>query len=263
MGQRFLRSKKARDQIIAAADLSKNDIVLEVGPGEGFLTEALAERAGKVIAVEKDKRFVEILRRRFRNQNNIEIIEGDILDLWPSLRALAKQSRRIANGLPRRSPAVAGSLLAMTSGHYKIVANIPYYLTSRFLRLTLKVKQKPELMALMVQREVAERIVAKPPQMNMLALSVQAYGKVKRIANVPRGAFSPQPRVDSAIIKVFDISNDFFEKNHIAPERFFALARRAFAQKRKMLSNSLGLKGDTRRPQELSLKDWIPIFANA
>lgn len=235
MGQRFLRSRKARDQIIAAAELSKQDTVLEVGPGAGFLTEALAERAGKVIAIEKDKRFVEILREKFCDQSNIEIIEGDILSniqCFPS---------------------------TLNVGHYKIVANIPYYITSRFLRLMLEAEQKPKLMVLMVQKEVAERMAAMPPRMNMLALSIQAYGKVKRIANVPRGAFNPPPRVDSTIIKIFDISDDFFEKNHVAPERFFALARRAFAQKRKMLSNSLGLKGDTRRPQELSLEDWAFI----
>lgn len=239
MGQRFLRSRKARDQIVAAADLSKKDTVLEVGPGDGFLTEALAERAGRVIAVEKDKRFVEVLREKFRDQSNIEIIEGDILS---NIQCWGK---------------------TLNVGHYKIVANIPYYITSRFLRIMLEAEQKPELMVLMVQKEVAERLAAKPPQMNMLALSVQAYGKVKRVANVSRGAFSPAPRVDSAIIKIFNISNDFFEKNHIAPERFFVLARRAFAQKRKMLSNSLGLKGDTRRPQELSLKDWALICKRA
>lgn len=240
MGQRFLRSKKARYQIIAAADLSKQDTVLEVGPGNGFLTEALAERAGRVIAIEKDKRFVRVLRERFRDQSNIEIIEDDILKFLISNFKFLNKSQ-------------------IKNPKFKIAANLPYYITSRFLRATLSVAQKPELMVLMVQKEVAERLTAKAPQMNMLALSVQAYGKVKRIANVPRGAFRPPPRVDSAIIKIFDISNDFFEKNHIAPEQLFALARRAFAQKRKMLSNSLGLKGDTRRPQELSLDDWARI----
>lgn len=238
MGQRFLRSRKALDQIIAAADLSKKDTVLEVGPGDGFLTEALAERAGKVIAVEKDKRFVEVLRERFHDTTNVKIIEGDILSTIQCFSS------------------------TLNGGHYKIVANIPYYITSRFLRIMLEAEQKPELMVLMVQKEVAERLAAKPPQMNMLALAVQAYGKVKRVARVPHGAFSPPPRVDSAIIKIFDISSDFFEKNHVAPEQLFALARRAFAQKRKMLSNSLGLKGDTRRPQELFLKDWSRIMRN-
>ena len=238
MGQRFLRSRKARDQIIAAAELSKQDTVLEVGPGDGSLTEALAERAGRVIAIEKDKRFVGVLREKFSDAANIEIIEGDILKI------------KITEILPWHK-------------NCKVVANIPYYITSRFLRQTLEGEQKPALMVLMVQKEVAERLMAKsarrqggPPQMNMLALSVHAYGKVKRVVMVPRGAFSPPPRVDSAVIKIFDISNDFFEKNHIDQEKFFAMARRAFAQKRKMLSNSLGLKGDTRRPQELSLEDW-------
>ena len=238
MGQRFLRSRKVRDKIIAAAELSKNDTVLEVGPGEGFLTEALAAHAGRVIAIEKDMRFVALLKEKFCNAENVEIIEGDILKI---------QNSKI-------NPPVGGQ-----NSKFKIVANIPYYFTSRFLRLTLEAEQRPELMVLMVQKEVADRLTAKPLHMNMLGLSVQAFAKVKRIAPVPRGAFSPPPRVDSAVVKIFDISNDFFEKHHINQKQFFALARRAFAQKRKMLSNSLGLKGDTRRPQELSLEDWARL----
>lgn len=235
MGQRFLRSRNVRDKIIAAAELLKDDTVLEVGPGDGCLTEALAERAGRVVAVEKDARLVTLLQEKFYDVKNIKIVEGDIL----------------------ATPKCFQSTLNV--GRYKIVANIPYYLTSRLLRMILEAEQKPILMVLMVQREVAERVTVKPPHMNMLALSVQTYGKIKRVARVPRGAFSPPPRVDSAIIKIFDISDDFFKKNHVAPEHLFTLARRAFAQKRKMLSNSLGIACDTRRPQALSLLDWIEL----
>ena len=235
MGQRFLRSRAVRDRIIAAAELSHSDTVLEVGPGDGFLTEALAAHAGRVIAVEKDARFAALLKEKFKEIKNVEIVEGDMLKFLISNFEFLNKS--------------------------KIVANIPYYITSRFLRQVLEAKQKPELMVLMVQKEVADRMTAKPPYMNMLALAVQAFGKVKRVAQVPARVFTPPPRVDSAIIKIFDISGTFFEKHHITPEQLFSLSRRAFAQKRKMLSNSIGLTGDTRRPQELSLEDWACLTA--
>ncbi|MEK7162377.1 MAG: 16S rRNA (adenine(1518)-N(6)/adenine(1519)-N(6))-dimethyltransferase RsmA [Patescibacteria group bacterium] len=229
LGQHFLKNKKILAQIVQTAELSKNDTVLEVGPGHGELTEFLARRAKKVIAVEKDRELIPWLRKKFRPNKNVEIREGDILK---------------------------SKILNLKSG-YKIVANLPYYLTSRFLRKFLEAKNKPKLMVLMVQYEVAKRICAKPPEMNLLALSVQAYAQPKFIRKVSRGNFSPPPKVDSAIIKLSNLQG-----STSGAEKMLKTAKRAFQQKRKMLRHSLGVtKSDfgTKRPQELSLQDWLKI----
>src|SRR3990167_10971638 len=138
LGQHFLKNKKILEEIARLAELSKKDIVLEIGPGHGELTEFLAQAAGKVIAVEKDRELIPFLEEKFKNQKNVKIISGDILKI---------RNLRVKN--------------------YKIVANIPYYITSRFLRTFLEAKNKPKLMVLMVQYEVAKRICAKPPGMNL------------------------------------------------------------------------------------------------
>src|SRR3989344_3180155 len=180
LGQHFLKNKKILEEMARAAELSKKDIVLEVGPGRGTLTEILAARAKKVIAVEKDRDLIPVLREKFRDYKNAEIIEGDIL-----------------------AKAVKPPLGGLTAKSYKIVANIPYYITSRFLRIFLSnSKVRPKLMVLMLQKEVAERICAKPPRMSLLALSVQLYAKPEIIRRVSKGQFSPPPKVDSAIIKI-------------------------------------------------------------
>ena len=156
LGQHFLKNKKILEEMARSAEISKKDIVLEVGPGLGSLTEILAERAGKVIAIEKDRELIPILREKFKKIKNMEIIEGDILKI---------KNLKLEN--------------------YKIVANIPYYITSRFLRLFLsQTRFGPKLMVLMVQKEVAERICAKPNKMNLLALSVQSYAKAEIIRYV-------------------------------------------------------------------------------
>ena len=234
LGQHFLKNKKILEEIARLAELSKKDIVLEIGPGHGELTEFLAQAAGKVIAVEKDRELIPFLEEKFKNQKNVKIISGDILKI---------RNLRVKN--------------------YKIVANIPYYITSRFLRTFLEANPptggKPKLMVLMVQYEVAKRICAKPPEMNLLALSVQAYARPKFIRKVSRGNFSPPPEVDSAVIKI--------THGRPAPqaEKILKIARRAFQQKRKMLRHSLkGLdlpaQHQNKRPQELSLEDWKKIL---
>ncbi|MDP3762909.1 MAG: 16S rRNA (adenine(1518)-N(6)/adenine(1519)-N(6))-dimethyltransferase RsmA [bacterium] len=233
LGQHFLKNKKILKEIAAAAELSKKDVVLEVGPGHGELTEFLAQVAGKVIAVEKDRELIPFLEEKFKNIKNVKIIQGDIL----KIRNLGVKN-------------------------YKIVANIPYYITSHFLRTFLEAKNKPKLMVLMVQYEVAKRILAKPPEMNLLALSVQAYARAKFIRKVLRGNFVPAPKVDSAIVKIMikhRVSNN--------EEKILKLAKLAFQQKRKMLRHSLKnyklpKKFLQKRPQELSLGDWKKIFSN-
>ena len=251
MGQNFLISEDILNDIIDAADLSLHDTVLEAGPGLGILTVALAQRARRVIAVEKDKKIADALKKYVtgKRMKNIEIVEGDIL-------------------LYRDPTFVDG---------YKVVANLPYYLTSRFLRKFLSEEAiNPAAMILMVQKEVAERIIARPPHMNLLALSVQAYGKPEIVKKTPASAFWPKPKVDSAIIKITNISDDFFSKNGIDQKKFFTLLKTAFSQKRKKLSNSLGdFFGDKKtaekkikktglvpnsRPEEFSLENWGGLF---
>src|SRR3989344_4792121 len=185
--------------------------------------------------MEKDRELIPFLEEKFKNRKNVKIISGDILKI---------RNLRVKN--------------------YKIVANIPYYITSRFLRTFLEANPptggKPKLMVLMVQYEVAKRICAKPPEMNLLALSVQAYAKPQFIRKVSRGNFSPPPEVDSAVIKIL-VKSRASNKT----EKMIELARRAFQQKRTMLRHSLKnitmpKKYRNRRPQELSFKDWTGIY---
>jgi len=256
LGQNFLTSKNIVEKIIKAADIKPTDVILETGPGKGILTEALLKKAKKVIAVEKDPLLVDFLKQKFSNAKNLELIHGDILkiDHW---KLIENCKLKIKN--------------------FKIVANIPYYITSHFLRKFLEAENQPELMVLMVQKEVAERIIAKPPKMNLLALSVQVYGQPKIITKVSKNHFSPQPKVDSAIIKISNISRDFFNvrssTSNSLEKRFFEIVKKGFAHKRKTLKNNLNLSktefltkalkkrglSEKARAQELSLEGWKSI----
>lgn len=257
LGQNFLRCEWVVDTLIRAAHLTREDTVLEIGPGTGVLTRALAAAAGKVVAVEKDGQLVSELRMALEKEGigNVNIREGDILSLLKSL---------LKSDFNRR-------------GCDKVVANIPYYITGQLLRLLFECDPLPRSIILTLQKEVAERIIAKPPHMNMLALSVAAFGTPEIIALVPASCFSPQPKVDSAILKISDISRDFFI-NKIEKAVFFETARAGFSQKRKMLINSLAVfaGGDKveivralekvgltprARPEELSLRQWTDLIA--
>jgi 16S rRNA (adenine1518-N6/adenine1519-N6)-dimethyltransferase len=259
LGQHFLKNKNVARKIIEAADVNKDDIVLEVGPGRGALTEFLVQRAKKVIAIEKDKELTDFLMDKFsaeggKRQKKLIIIHGDILKLKNKKLKIKK---------------------------YKIVANIPYYITSRFLRQFLESDFQPSLMVLMVQKEVAERIIARDKKESILSISVKAYGQPRIIAKVPAKNFSPMPKVDSAIILIDKISKDFFNNtnihdvgrqkvnNKINEGKFFQLVRHGFAHKRKMLKNNLKISAETlqkckipalNRAEELSLKDWNCLY---
>ncbi|QQG44869.1 MAG: ribosomal RNA small subunit methyltransferase A [Candidatus Sungiibacteriota bacterium] len=238
LGQHFLRCRWVISTLVHAAELKSTDTVLEIGPGTGILTRALARRAKKVIAVEKDEKLAEELRIRLADGNikNVTIISGDILKVLPRAK--------LGTG-------------------YKVAANIPYYLTSRLLRVLLEQKQQPSLMVLTVQKEVAQRITAKPPHMNLLALSVQAYGKPEIIKTVPASCFWPKPRVDSAVIKIRLKTK--VAGNDTKLRGLFTLARSAFGQKRKTLRRSLGIKDPDirlKRPQELKLEDWFTLLVS-
>ncbi len=247
LGQHFLKSKRIVAAIVNAAEITKKDIILEVGPGRGILTEALLEKAGKVIAIEKDKELVRYLSDKFSSPKNLVLIEGDILTWKPRFH--------LETGFP--------------SSNYKIVANIPYYITSRFLRKFLTGNPpaggQPKLMVLMVQKEVAKRIVAKPPEMSILSVSVQVYAEPKIVTLVSKRLFSPPPKVDSAVIKLQNISRNFFTKNNLDEKEFFALVKKGFSHKRKILKNNLSMStydvkkckiSPQMRAQELSLRDW-------
>ena len=256
LGQHFLTNTAIVKRIVDSANIQPSDIILEVGPGKGMLTRFLVEKAKKVIAVEKVAVLVQYLKEKLKDVKNLEIVEGDILLCHAGLDPASikdKNGFRVKHGMTFMFPK-----------KYKIVANIPYYITSRFLRLFLEeMPQKPQLMVLMVQKEVAERICAKSPHMNLLALSVQAFGRPKILFKVGKSNFSPPPEVDSAVIAIENISDNFFKKHHISPEEFFKLPKKAFSQKRKMLRRSIPDVGhpefEMRRPQELSLEDWAQI----
>ncbi|OGZ31922.1 MAG: ribosomal RNA small subunit methyltransferase A [Candidatus Niyogibacteria bacterium RIFCSPLOWO2_12_FULL_41_13] len=253
LGQHFLSSGQIAKKIADLANLSKNDAVLEIGPGKGILTEHLLEKAGKVIAVEKDERLSRFLKEKFSGAKNFKLINADIRDVLKNPTSYKLKAKS-----------------------YKVVANIPYYLTSFLFRLLLeKSRIKPEKIVVMIQKEVAQRICAKPPQINLLALSILAYGKPKIAFFVKKGSFSPPPKVDSAVLVIDDISSDFFEKNKIKEKDFFEFLRLGFSHKRKTLTNNLAKKygkseiknvlrdcdlNKNIRPQNLFLKDWRYIY---
>lgn len=259
LGQNFLADPLALERILAAADLLPEDLVLEVGAGVGTLTRPLAERAGRVIAVELDARLVSILRESLADLTNLHIVHGDILRV-PFLALAAAMGEETGHSLSDRG--------------YKVVANLPYYITSAVLRHFLEGAPRPSLMVVTVQREVAERIVARPGDMSLLAVSVQFYGRPCIVARIPAGAFYPSPEVDSAVVRI-----DVSEQPTVvvgSEQAFFRTARAGFGQKRKTLRNSLraGLALDAacvegalakagvdagRRAETLSLEEWASV----
>ena len=263
LGQYFLRCNWVVSTLIKAAELNVNDMVLEVGPGTGILTRELAKNARQVIAVEKDEKLADKLVKTLGDQTpNVTVIRADIMDMLQAKLTSQRGKLSLQHALLQKK--------------YKVVANIPYYLTSRLLRLLLENGPRPELIVLTIQKEVAQRICAKPPDMNLLALSVQIFGKPEIIKIVPASCFSPKPKVDSAIIKISEISDSFFRKNSISQDEFFGVIRRAFSQKRKMLTTSLaGIlpksyvesalaeagAHNKARPEELGPEQWAKIVA--
>jgi 16S rRNA (adenine1518-N6/adenine1519-N6)-dimethyltransferase len=226
LGQNFLVDASHLDRIVAAADLQPTDVVLEIGPGLGTLTRRLAAQAGHVVAVELDNRLIELLRGDFAAEPHVHIVHNDILEVDPP--ALLAQEL----ALP---PQDAGG-----TGHnfrYKVVANLPYYITSLALRHILEAAPPPTLAVVMVQKEVAERICAQPGDLSLLAVSVQFYATPRIVQRVPAGAFYPPPKVDSAVLRL-DVRPEPAVTT-VSPEVFFRVVRAGFGQKRKQLANSL------------------------
>jgi 16S rRNA (adenine1518-N6/adenine1519-N6)-dimethyltransferase len=218
LGQHFLTSQRAVTRIIESAKLTKKDTVLEIGPGTGVLTKALCLHAGKVVAIEKDGALVTQLNETFKKELEsgvLTIIHGDILK-------------------------IILSELALVSLQFKVIANIPYYITGSILRHILSGNTQPNLCVLLVQKEVAERI-ARDTKESILSLSVKVYGTPKYIETVKAGSFSPPPKVDSAILAIEHISRDFFAG--ISEDLFFEILKNGFKSKRKFLINNLSAFG--------------------
>jgi 16S rRNA (adenine1518-N6/adenine1519-N6)-dimethyltransferase len=258
LGQNFLLSEALLQAVGRAADIGPDDVVVEVGPGVGTLTAQLARSARQVIAVEIDPNMVAILRDTLSEFGNVTVIHEDILKL--DLDAVLDRFMAPGQPLPDR---------------YKVVANLPYYITSAVIRKFLEHPRRPEVLALMVQEEVAQRILAAPGEMSLLAVSVQFYAVPSLAMKLPAGAFYPAPKVDSAVVRL-TVRN---ERRAVDPKLFFRVAQAGFGQKRKQLRNSLaaGLAispaaGESillsagidpqRRAQTLTIEEWERL-ANA
>ncbi len=211
LGQNFLLNEAALQKIAAAANITREDVVLEIGPGLGSLTRYLARQARAVTAVELDERLLPVLHFVLADYTNVRIIHGDILKLDPP--NLVEQA------------------------DYLVVANIPYNITSAVIRHLLESTPLPRRIVLTIQKEVAERICAHPGDMSLLALSVQIYGKPSIKANITAQDFLPKPEVDSAVIAIETAGNLAIPPEMV--DDFFRLARAGFSQKRKTLRNSL------------------------
>jgi 16S rRNA (adenine1518-N6/adenine1519-N6)-dimethyltransferase len=217
LGQNLLVADSAYERIIAASELTRDDFVLEIGPGLGTLTRRLADVAGHVTAVELDARMVTVLVDTLGDRTNVTVREGDILEIQPETLVT--------------EPAAA------SCRRYKVVANLPYYITSRVLRHLLTATVRPSLLTVMVQKEVADRIIARPGELSLLAVSVQAYGEATLVCAIPPSAFFPIPRVSSAVLSIRTFPEPAVARAR--EERFFNVVRAGYQQRRKQLHNSL------------------------
>ena len=245
LGQVFLKNKAFLSKIIKAGEISSKDTVLEIGPGKGVLTEALLRAKAKVMAIEKDPQLVDFLKEKFKTNKNLTVIHADIRDVLNS-KQFSCYSR------------ISGNLK-----NYKVVGNIPYYLTSHLIQLLLELKHKPEIIVLMIQKEVAQRIVAQPPKMNLLAVSVQFFAKPEIIASIPKSAFWPQPKVDSAIIKLTPLP--VIARSEATKQPFFQVVKAGFSHPRKLLISNLSqnLKISREQLQETFSKLDLPFNIRA
>jgi 16S rRNA (adenine1518-N6/adenine1519-N6)-dimethyltransferase len=261
LGQNFLVDPVHRARIVAAAELTRGDAVLEIGAGDGSLTALIAAQAGRVVAVELDSRLIPGLRERFASQPHVTVLWGDIRELEIGDLMLRAQvgAGSSAGGESLRSP------------YFKVVANLPYYITALVIRRLLETPQPPDLLVLTVQREVAERIVASPPRMSLLAVSVQFYCDALIVDRIPAHAFRPAPKVESATVCLRRRGEPLFPQLRV--DDFFQVARAGFCQKRKQLRNSLAFGMGVspvlsaqwlqaagvsceRRAETLSLQEW-------
>ncbi len=249
LGQHFLTSEGVLKKIANAAELTPEDVVVEVGPGVGTLTRWLAQSAGEVVAVELDEAILPALREYLAGMENVRIVHGDILKL-PAERLVS----------PGRG--------------YKVVANLPYYITSAAIRHFLEDPHPPDVMVLTVQWEVARRIAASPPKMSLLAVSVQVYGEAEVLFRIPAGAFYPPPKVDSGVVRIQRRTVPLVLPDE--RKRFFRVVKAGFSRRRKQIHNALsgglGLPSEQvkeallragiqprRRAETLSVGEWLRL----
>ena len=251
LGQNFLKSGTILKKIVSVAEVTENDIVFEIGPGKGALTSVILETGAKVIAIEKDDSLIPILHESFMDKissGKFILVNGDVLRCEPKS-------------------------LGLKNKKWKLVANIPYYITGMIIRQFLEADSQPQSMTILVQREVAKRIVARDEKESILSLSVKLYGTPTYEGTVPRRYFSPAPNVDSAILHIADIGERKISKKDA--ETFFTLIKTAFAHKRKTAVHNLGpvygkekliaklieLGYDERvRAEDLKLSDWLILM---
>lgn len=248
LGQNFLKSNLALKKIVEAGDLHESDMVIEIGPGKGALTEQLLSTRCKVLAIEKDNELFEFLKTKFEK----EIYSGQLILLNEDILEFKVESYKVQS--------------------YKVIANIPYNITGAILKKFLTEKNQPQSMILMVQHEVAKRIVGRPAggragnKESILSISVKAYGEPKMVMKVPARYFSPAPKVDSAMIAIKNISRKNFKSSELE-SKFWEIVKTGFAHKRKQLSGNLkGIVKDEillnfgqKRAEDLTLADWIHI----
>ncbi|MBE2182525.1 MAG: ribosomal RNA small subunit methyltransferase A [Anaerolineae bacterium] len=249
LGQNFLHDPNAVEKIASIGAQSVDEAVLEIGPGVGALTEALAKRARRVVAVELDERLKPILDERLKPYANVEIVYGNIL---------------------KQDPAV---VMGADAGNYVVAANVPYYITSAILRHFLEASARPRRLTIMMQMEVAEKLIAKPGDMSLLTVSVQYYAQAQIVVKFPPAVFYPRPDVSSAVVRL-DVHAQPPVDAPVAA--FFRVAKAGFSQKRKQLKNSLGSglhisaaeAGELcvtagidpqRRPETLTLAEWAAL----
>jgi len=248
LGQHFLTSEKAVKDMVTAGEVDAKDTVLEIGPGKGVLTRALLNTGARVIALEKDSELVVFLKNEFVSEigsGQLELIETDVRSFKPTRSTIGSDS-------------------------YKLVANIPYYITGEIIRTYLTTTFQPDTLVLLVQKEVARRIVARDKKESILSISVKAYGHPSVVSVVKAGSFNPKPKVDSAILKIEHVSKDFF--SGLTESRFFEILKNGFGEKRKQLVNHLGVDtekariilrelgiSETVRAEDLTLENWKDI----
>ncbi|MEK7625020.1 MAG: 16S rRNA (adenine(1518)-N(6)/adenine(1519)-N(6))-dimethyltransferase RsmA [Patescibacteria group bacterium] len=288
-GQNYLIDEEVINKILELANISKDDTVVEVGPGFGVLTFPLAEKAGRVISYEIEKKLQPYWNEKIAQHKNIEVVWGNVLREFakPLSNSLLCGGERVATLASTEERAGRG-----LAGRYKVIANLPYQITSAVIRLFLETDNPPESMVLMVQKEVGERICAEPGDMSLLSVSVQYYAEPKFEFIVPRTCFWPAPRVDSAVITIKPKTSpnlSSVEERKLYPRlhrgegegevSFFDLVKAGFANRRKLLSKNLeplvGKKNKeqlkktfeelgllpTVRAQELSVEEWKTLFS--
>ena len=255
LGQNFLRDEHHAKRIVAAAEIESHEIAIEIGPGEGALTQHLVQAARKVIAIELDASLIPVLQQTLRVSETLRVLNIVHADAMAVDFATLLQE----HGEPANAPV-------------KFVANLPYYITSAAIRKILESGLNVGCIVLTIQKEVAERIVAKPNDMSLLALSVQFYGTPTYVQTIPPGAFYPPPKVHSAVIKILPHAGP----RPIDADTLFHVARAGFAMPRKQLRNNLAARlglsklaadalllacavDPTRRPETLGVDEWVAV----